>query len=95
MRTYSLSRNDMESAGKWLMNGALQPLMRLVVIYCTVSLALTLLFGAITPRDDSDATNGDRSGVEVRRDALTGCEYLESRHGVTPRLRADGHQVCR
>ena len=95
MRTWSPSRSDMESAGKWLMDGALQPLMRLVVIYCTVSFVLTLIAGAITPRDDSDATNGDRSGVEVRRDALTGCEYLETRYGVTPRLRADGRQVCR
>lgn len=44
--------------------------------------------------DDSDAGFHERSGFEVRRDALTGCEWLEADSGVVPRLRADGSQVC-
>ncbi|MFD1197395.1 hypothetical protein ACFQ3K_03505 [Brucella gallinifaecis] len=45
---------------------------------------------------DDDSDGSYRSGMSVRRDALTGCEYLEGRYGgLTPRLGPDGRQVCR
>jgi hypothetical protein len=47
------------------------------------------------PRDDCDTAQG-RCGMKVRRDALTGCEYLETwLGGITPRMNGDGKQVCR
>lgn len=43
-----------------------------------------------------DSTDGyERSGMILRVDALSGCHYLESEHGgLTPRLGADGRQLC-
>ncbi len=52
---------------------------------------------AITDRDDSDPLEGPLSNMAVRTDALTGCQYLETKSGgITPRLDASGEQVgCR
>lgn len=62
--------------------------------------ALVLLAGAaiwwLSPRDSTDPPAGRRSGLVILTDHLTGCQYLgASRGGVTPRLRADGSQICR
>lgn len=47
------------------------------------------------PRDSTDAPTGPRSGMAVRVDALTGCQYLaDVRGGLTPRLGPDGRQLC-
>jgi hypothetical protein len=46
----------------------------------------------------ADATDGVgvRSGLGLRTDSETGCQYLESRFGgLTPRLTADGRHLCR
>ncbi len=58
---------------------------------------LILLAGCIPlPPDDSDTSYAQRSGMWVRRDALTGCQYLEgARGGITPRLDADGKHICK
>jgi len=54
---------------------------------------LVLLAGCA--KDDSDPPDGI-SGMVVYHDHLTGCEYLASGHGgITPRLDANGKQVCR
>ena len=46
-------------------------------------------------RDDTDGKSV-RSGMELRTDFGTGCQYLESKGGgITPRLKSDGRQVCR
>jgi hypothetical protein len=47
-------------------------------------------------RDDSDAGSwGRRSGVAVRTDSMTGCQYLEGgRGGLTPRLDEAGRHIC-
>lgn len=46
-------------------------------------------------KDSTDPANG-RSGLELRTDAMTGCQYLESSDGaLTPRLGRNGKQVCR
>ena len=46
--------------------------------------------------DDCDLGVGRRCGMRPRHDALTGCEYLETAGGgITPRMAANGHQVCR
>jgi len=53
-----------------------------------------LLFNWFDWRKDS--TDGEyRSGMEIRIDYLTGCEYLATGGGgLTPRLRDDGSQIC-
>lgn len=66
----------------------------------TVAIALSLAACvALTAcaRDDSDnPATGDRSGLWVRVDHLTGCEYLVAPEGgITLRREADGTQVCR
>lgn len=56
--------------------------------------ALVVVGLASIPRDNSDPPGG-RSGMDVRVDALTGCEYL-SRRGLTPRVDGQGrHLGCR
>ena len=48
-----------------------------------------------TPRDNTDPPTGPRSGIAVRIDHLTGCQYLtDQRGGLYPRLGADGRQIC-
>lgn len=65
-----------------------------------LSLVIWVIFAALTNhfgwgKDDSDGPNS-RSGLTIRRDALTGCEYLETRKGhLMPRLDAEGDQICR
>lgn len=47
------------------------------------------------PRDNSDPLGG-RSNMNVLTDALTGCQYLETRKGgITPRMDANNKQVCK
>ncbi|VAW48109.1 hypothetical protein MNBD_GAMMA04-841 [hydrothermal vent metagenome] len=46
-------------------------------------------------KDNTDPPFG-RSGMSILTDNLTGCEYLESRRGLTPRIGADNNQLgCR
>lgn len=45
------------------------------------------------PHDDTDPASG-RSGLRLFTDAKTGCQYVGAGLGITPRLRADGTQVC-
>lgn len=43
--------------------------------------------------DDTDGTK--RSGIALRTDYGTGCQYLEgSLGGLTPRLDTNGQQIC-
>lgn len=45
---------------------------------------------------DSTDNGRNRSGLGLRVDAETGCEYLAVMGGITPRLRLDGKQMgCR
>ena len=44
-------------------------------------------------KDNTDPPLG-RSGLEIKVDNLTGCQYLQSRRGLTPRLGKDGKQLC-
>lgn len=58
-------------------------------------LVLLALLCAGCGRDNSDPPGG-RSGMKVKIDNLTGCEYLRTYEGgLTPRLDADGKQICR
>lgn len=51
----------------------------------------------INPPDDTDASQLERSGVRLRTDHATGCQYLEGAGGgLTPRRDASGnHMGCK
>lgn len=56
-----------------------------------------ILFSKMAPYDDTDPPGG-RSGMGLRTDNLTGCQYLMSPSGnLTPRMADDGktHLGCR
>lgn len=53
------------------------------------------IIGILARRDDTDTPDA-RSGMSLYHDALTGCEYVGVLfHGFTPRLDANGKQICR
>lgn len=100
--TISISDQDLRNAGKQMASGALGEAARLFLLTLIVVVLVNLgvavagrLLGA-GPLDDTDRVFGLSSGLRPRTDALTGCEYLEVRGGgITPRMGADGRQVCR
>lgn len=48
-----------------------------------------------SPFDATDnAIAGLRSGMNVMTDHETGCQYLSTLAGITPRLGRDGMQIC-
>lgn len=72
-----------------------------VIFAVCLWLALSVVFQAgidavgLRALDATDNANGARSGVRLRTDHGTGCQYLEtSGGGITPRLGRDGVQVC-
>ena len=65
-------------------------LLRLCVIILLLQFAWVVL---PVGRDDTDGES--RSGLRLRTDARTGCQYLESTGGgLTPRLDRNGKHVC-
>ncbi len=44
-------------------------------------------------KDSTDPSFG-RSGMEIKTDHLTGCQYLATRGGLTPRVDVNGNQIC-
>lgn len=65
------------------------------VIIALALVAFTVVFlGWVLPYDSTDPPGG-RSGMTIRVDHATGCEYL-SRRGLTPRLDGQGrHMGCK
>lgn len=62
--------------------------------YLLIFTGVLLLLGFLSPRDSTDPADG-RSGLVIKVDAATGCNYLSVwRGGLTPRLRADGTPWC-
>lgn len=48
-----------------------------------------------TDRDDTDPARGARSGLALRIDHGTGCQYLETKNGaLLPRMGWNGRQIC-
>lgn len=61
-----------------------------------ITLVCILMLSACYPQRDStdDPDTGRVSGMSIKIDHLTGCQYL-SRSGLTPRLDIDGsHMGC-
>lgn len=70
--------------------------MRFVALGIVLSVVFKLVFDERYSLDDTD-TQSDRSGVVLRTDYGTGCQYLETMSGgITPRLNKSGRQAgCR
>jgi hypothetical protein len=81
-----MTLNDAKSFVRWLLN------MLFAFFFVVWVLGQTPL-----ARDDTDPGQwGSRSGMALKTDSLTGCQYLVSAGGITPRLKADGrHMGCR
>lgn len=65
---------------------------------CAALFVLISLVGRCTPRDSTDPPAG-RSGMGLRTDHRTGCQYLTTysllgETSITPRLDRDGRQIC-
>lgn len=91
-----LSLNE-DNAAKVITKGITGAIKWFAVMWL-IGLAFTAAMGWFAdrygPRDSTD-TAAERSGMTLRTDALTGCQYLESRTGyLTPRLDSDKMIVC-
>ncbi|WP_319568247.1 DUF6440 family protein [Cohaesibacter marisflavi] len=66
------------------------------IFYLFGTIAFICFIGFVSPSTKSDDSNGaKKSGMTVYTDYKTGCQYLGTwSGGITPRLDADGKQVC-
>ena len=87
-------KKEVEQIGQWLTTGFLRELGKLVII----TLVLISVFQIVPnpfPTDDTDASSTRRSGMSLKTDYGTGCQYLQSTHGnLTPRLDVNGEPIC-
>ena len=64
-----------------------------------VILILAVLFAGCTRVDYSDDSDDRlselKSGMVPRTDFLTGCQYLTVGEAITPRMDANGKQICK
>lgn len=72
--------------------------MKELLMYAAAGALAVFVARALTPKDDTDPPNG-RSGMVLRTDALTGCQYLATpgilgHSALTPRLDEYGNHVC-
>lgn len=68
---------------EWLDNGRYRSCGSWVLIFC-----------AAVASQDNSARNA-AGGLNVYTDKSTGCEYLGRDGALTPRLNAEGKQICR
>jgi len=96
----SLSKARMNESGhatfkantRWLASQITKQFMLLFAI--VVSVQIVYHFSGIG-RDSTDVPDTlSRSGLKPLVDNMTGCQYLETKHGVTPRLDSTGVPMC-
>lgn len=70
--------------------------MRLQIIFLVIAILgvfLLVYSRPMTPYNDTDLP-GNRSGMDLLTDHGTGCQYLYRRGAITPRMDANGKQIC-
>lgn len=73
-----------------IVNALLRVVYRTMIIIAVGMLVTSVI---ISDRDDTDGQ--ERSGLKLRTDHGTGCQYLETvRGGITPRMKGDTHVGC-
>lgn len=81
--------------GKGMFWGALTAFATLALISYGFSLVERHTPITFSSTDSTDSLYGGRSGVKLRTDYGTGCQYLETSFGgITPRLDAQGEHIC-
>ncbi|MCG7348957.1 DUF6440 family protein [Sphingomonas sp. ACRSK] len=91
-------KRDMMQAGRDVARGVMLEIARLALVWIGITILLALILSALGYGwdDTDDRGAGVHSQMALRTDHGTGCQYLEtSGGGITPRLNADGKQVCR
>ena len=74
-------------------NGVTDGIFAAAIYLSLAALIVTSVANYSRPYDDTDF-NGNRSGMEVLTDCLTGLQYLSTREGgLTPRLNNDQTQI--
>jgi hypothetical protein len=71
------------SANKWFAVSIIS----LLVYFAAV------IYTAYQPHDTTDPEGG-RSGMRLYTDTATGCQYLGTWGGLTPRMDEQGKQIC-
>lgn len=71
------------------MNSFLNSLIAIAVLFFVVT-----MIGKCSPKDDTDPPEG-RSGLSLKTDNLTGCQYLTTMTGITPRVDSSGRHICK
>jgi hypothetical protein len=69
----------------------------LSIINLTALILFAVLFSALLGygMDDSDASAWNRSGLKLRTDHLTGCQYFQAPNGgLIQRLDREGRHIC-
>lgn len=86
---------ECESIADDVEEGIISALFKLSIAYLAVSAAIALCaYFFFNEKDSTDPIDG-RSGLEIKVDALTGCQYLTTPNGgLTPRLDVNGKQIC-
>lgn len=85
----------MEELEKTIKNGVVKGLAVYFTIFGVSVVVLLLIMDYVRPYDNTD--NGkERSGLTIRTDNLTGCQYLSTPSGgLTPRMDQSGtYQIC-
>ena len=72
----------------------LDAIQNILIGIAIIYFALVLI--GLSKRDVTDTPDGSRSGMILRTDHGTGCQYLQSPLGftITPRLDATGKPMC-
>lgn len=83
---------DSKQASKVIERGILGAVKWVAGVYGAVIIAVAIALYVI----GGDSTDGaTRSNMKLHTDAMTGCQYLSvAGGGITPRLGADGKQIC-
>lgn len=95
MGEVTFDRKGCRLLGRWFAEGITDHVARLIFSFFVALILLGAVLTRCAPTDGTDRDWIERSGVTLRTDYGTGCQYLESAKGsLTPRLDGAGHHLC-
>jgi len=68
--------------------------MKTLIFIVIVGVLAAVLLGCM-PAPAPKPPDHPQGGLGLSADALTGCQYLTNGHSITPRMGADGKQICK
>jgi hypothetical protein len=87
-----LSRDWLIRTGFWFGLGCAQVYGGLLLLGILLSLAAN--YAGLIPTDATDKGRNTRSGLSLKTDYGTGCQYLVAGDAMTPRLDSQGLPIC-